>query len=32
MPTMQRLLSHPKAGDALLFAFFAAIATVVIHG
>jgi hypothetical protein len=29
---MQRLLSHPRLGDALLFAFFAAIFTVIAHG
>jgi hypothetical protein len=29
---MNRLLSHPKAGDALVFAFFAAVFTVLVHG
>ena len=29
---MHNLLHHPKAGDALLFAFFAAIFTVIAHG
>jgi hypothetical protein len=32
IPTLHRLLSHPKTGDALLFVFFAAIFTVLIHG
>jgi hypothetical protein len=29
---MNRLLSHPKAGDALVFAFFAAVFAVITHG
>jgi hypothetical protein len=29
---MQRLLSHPKLGDALLFAAFATFFAVILHG
>jgi len=32
IPTLHRLLSHPKTGDALLTAFFVAVFAVLIHG